>query len=56
MNNGVMAAGKGRSIWVVGDRYTIKCSRNDTSGAYALLEAVVPPGRGPPPHIHSPGG
>ncbi|MGA8351569.1 MAG: cupin domain-containing protein, partial [Isosphaeraceae bacterium] len=53
MNNGVMVAGKGRSIWVVGDRYTIKCSRNDTSGAYALLEAVVPPGAGPPPHIHS---
>jgi len=53
MNNGVMAAGEGRSIWVVGDRYTIKCSGNDTSGAYALLEAVVPPGAGPPPHIHS---
>ena len=56
MNNGVMAAGEGLSIWVVGDRYTIKCSGNDTSGAYALLEAVVPPGAGPPPHIHSPGG
>src|SRR5271166_2636627 len=53
MNNGVMVAGEGRSIWVVGDRYTIKCRGNDTSGAYALLEAVVPPGAGPPPHIHS---
>jgi len=53
MNNGVLAAGDGRSIWVVGDRYTIKCSGNDTSGAYALLEAIVPPGGGPPPHIHS---
>src|SRR5271157_4202158 len=53
MNNGVMVAGEGRSIWVIGDRYTIKCSGNDTSGAYALLEAVVPPGAGPPPHIHS---
>jgi mannose-6-phosphate isomerase-like protein (cupin superfamily) len=53
MNNEVMAAGEGRSIWVIGDRYTIKCSGNDTRGAYALLEAVVPPGAGPPPHIHS---
>jgi quercetin dioxygenase-like cupin family protein len=53
MNNGVMVAGEGRSIWVVGDRYTIKCSGKDTSGAYALLEAVIPPGAGPPPHIHS---
>ncbi len=53
MNNGVMIAGEGRSIWVIGDRYTIKCCGNDTSGAYALLEAIVPPGGGPPPHFHS---
>ena len=53
MKNGLMPSGEGRSIWVVGDRYTIKCSGMDTSGAYALLEAIVPPGAGPPPHIHS---
>jgi quercetin dioxygenase-like cupin family protein len=53
MDSGVLAAGEGRSIWVVGDRYTIKCSGNDTSGACALVEAWVPPGNGPPPHIHS---
>ena len=53
MNNGVLVAGEGRSIWVIGDRYTIKCSGNDTSGAYAMMEAIVPPGHGPPPHIHS---
>src|SRR4051812_1476173 len=53
MENGVLAANKGRSIWVIGDRYTIKCDGNDTSGAFALVEAVVPPGSGPPPHIHS---
>ena len=48
MNNGVLGVGEGRSIWVTGDRYTIKCSGNDTSGAYALVEAIVPPGSGPP--------
>ena len=53
MKNGVMVAGEGRSIWVVGDRYTIKCSGNDTSGAFAMMEAIVPPGHGSPPHIHS---
>jgi quercetin dioxygenase-like cupin family protein len=53
MKSGVMASGEGRSIWVVGDRYTIKCSGKDTNGAYALMEAIVPPGGGPPPHIHS---
>jgi quercetin dioxygenase-like cupin family protein len=53
MNNGVLAAGEGRSIWVVGDRYTIKARGNDTGGAFAMMEAIVPPGNGPPPHIHS---
>jgi quercetin dioxygenase-like cupin family protein len=53
MINGVLAAGEGRLIWVVGDRYMIKCSGNDTGGAFALIEAVVTPGNGPPPHIHS---
>ena len=53
MNNGVLAAGEGRSIWVVGDRYTIKASGNDTGGAFAMIEAIVPHGNGPPPHIHS---
>ena len=53
MNNGVLAAGEGRSIWVTGDRYTVKCGGNDTGGAYALVEALVPPGNGPPTHIHS---
>jgi quercetin dioxygenase-like cupin family protein len=53
MNNGVLAAGEGRSIWVIGDRYTILCGGNETGGAFAMMEAIVPPGHGPPPHIHS---
>jgi quercetin dioxygenase-like cupin family protein len=53
MKNEILVAGEGRSIWVIGDRYTIKCGGNDTSGAYALIEALVPPGSGPPPHIHT---
>jgi quercetin dioxygenase-like cupin family protein len=53
MKNEILAVGEGQSIWVTGDRYTIKCSGNDTSGAYALIEAIVPPGSGPPPHIHT---
>jgi hypothetical protein len=53
MNNGVLAAGEDRSIWISGDRYTIKCGGNDMGGAFALIETVVTPGNGPPPHIHS---
>ena len=52
MKTGVLVAGEGPSIWVFGDRYTIKCGGNDTSGAFAMVEAIVFPGGGPPPHIH----
>lgn len=44
--------GAGRSRWVFGDRYTIKADRVSTGGALGLIEALVPPGGGPPPHIH----
>jgi mannose-6-phosphate isomerase-like protein (cupin superfamily) len=52
MESGVLGAGEGRSVWVVGDRYTVKAAGEDTGGAFALVEALVPPGGGPPPHIH----
>jgi mannose-6-phosphate isomerase-like protein (cupin superfamily) len=53
MQTGVLKAGEGRAYWVVGDLYTILASGEDTGGAYALIHALVPPGGGPPPHIHS---
>jgi len=52
MNTGVSRRGEGRSVWVVGDLYTIKASGDDTGGAFSLVEAIVPPGGGPPPHVH----
>ncbi|MFD9881025.1 cupin domain-containing protein [Streptomyces alboflavus] len=45
-------SGEGRSLWVVGDTYTIKAGGDSTNGAFALIEASVPPGGGPPPHVH----
>jgi len=53
MNTGLLTPGQGRSIWVVGDRYTIKASGEETGEAFALIEALVPPGGGPPPHRHT---
>jgi mannose-6-phosphate isomerase-like protein (cupin superfamily) len=44
--------GEGESVWLLGDTYTLKISGEQTSGAFTLLEAVVPLGGGPPPHIH----
>jgi mannose-6-phosphate isomerase-like protein (cupin superfamily) len=43
---------EGATVWLVGDTYTLKISGAQTGGAFTLLEAVVSPGGGPPPHIH----
>jgi uncharacterized cupin superfamily protein len=53
MDTAFLPAGEGRSVWVVGDRYTLKVGGAETGGAFALVEALVPPGSGPPSHIHS---
>jgi quercetin dioxygenase-like cupin family protein len=45
--------GEGRTVAVVGDVYRFLAVGEDTGGKYALWEAVVPPGGGPPPHVHS---
>lgn len=45
--------GEGRTIGVVGDVYRFLATGDETDGKYAMFEAVVPPGGGPPPHIHS---
>src|ERR1700704_3554009 len=43
---------KGRTIAVVGDVYRFLATGEETSGKYALWEAIVSPGGGPPPHVH----
>src|SRR5437868_4954000 len=49
----VVHAGEGKSIAAAGDLYTFLAVGEDTSRSYALWEAVVPPGGGPPPHVQS---
>ena len=44
---------EGRTIAVVGDVYRFLATGEETGGKYAMWEAIVPPGGGPPPHIHS---
>jgi mannose-6-phosphate isomerase-like protein (cupin superfamily) len=39
-------------LGVVGDTYTVLISGDDTAGRYALIDMLVPPGGGPPPHRH----
>ena len=45
--------GEGRRIGIVGDVYRFLATGEETDGKYATFEALVPPGSGPPPHIHS---
>jgi quercetin dioxygenase-like cupin family protein len=45
--------GAGRTVAVVGDVYRFLATGEDTDGKYALWEALVPPGGGPPPHVHN---
>jgi quercetin dioxygenase-like cupin family protein len=44
---------QGRTIAGVGDVYRFLATGDDTNGKYALFEALVGPGGGPPPHVHS---
>jgi len=49
----VKKPGEGRTVAVVGDVYRFLATGEDTNGKYAMWEALVPPGGGPPPHVHS---
>src|SRR3954468_24025991 len=44
--------GEGKVVGVLRDRSTFKVLPEETGGAYALLEQQVPPGHGPPLHVH----
>lgn len=46
------APGQGRTVAVVGDVYRFLATGEETNGRYAMWEAWVTPGGGPPPHIH----
>jgi quercetin dioxygenase-like cupin family protein len=47
----VLGAGEGKTILVLGNPYTYKATKEETGGAYALIENTVI-SDGPPPHIH----
>lgn len=42
----------GDTVFLVGDTYTTLLSGHQTGGTFTLLEALVPPDTGPPPHRH----
>jgi mannose-6-phosphate isomerase-like protein (cupin superfamily) len=44
---------EGRTVAVVGDVYRFLATGEETQGKYAMFEAIVPPGGGPPLHVHT---
>ena len=53
MNPTIRTLTEGRTVAVVGDVYRFLATGEDTNNKYAMWEAIVPPGGGPPPHVHS---
>ena len=47
-----LAPGEGRAVHMSGDTYTFKAVGETTDGLFVLFEAIIPPGGGPPAHIH----
>jgi mannose-6-phosphate isomerase-like protein (cupin superfamily) len=43
---------EGKSVWLLGARYTFKVTGKQTGGSYGTVEAECFPGNAAPPHIH----
>ncbi len=50
---GMIHSGEGRRFAIPGGICTIRATREDTGGTYAMIEMLIPPQSGPPPHIYS---
>jgi len=46
------SADTGPAYWGPGDIYTFLATGEETNGDYFVMEGLVPPDAGPPPHIH----
>lgn len=54
-NNGLTTVGAqdGPSLSVVGDTYRLVVTGEQTGGAYAVIDMLIPPQGGPGPHAHA---
>ena len=44
--------GEGNSFWVLGDLYSFKVTGKETNNAFTVIEQIIQPQSGPPPHVH----
>ena len=47
--------GEGDAIWMLNSLYEVRASSDDTGGELTAMEMTIPPGMGPPPHVHEGG-
>lgn len=47
--------GEGDALWVLNGLYEIKASSDETDGTLTAIQMTIPPGMGPPPHVHEGG-
>jgi quercetin dioxygenase-like cupin family protein len=54
MADGAVARNRdeGEAFWMLGGRYEVKASSEETDGAMTVMEMWMPAGMGPPPHTH----
>ena len=48
-----VGAAEGQSLSVIGDTYRILITGEQTGGAFAVIDMLIPPGGGPGPHSHA---
>src|SRR5437899_12243063 len=51
----VRRPGEGDAIWMLNSLYEVRASSDDTGGELTAMEMTIPPGMGPPPHVHEGG-
>jgi quercetin dioxygenase-like cupin family protein len=51
----VRKPGEGDAIWMINSLYEVKASTAETDGELTAMLMTVPPGMGPPPHVHDGG-
>lgn len=49
----IVAPEEGEMVDMLNDRYRFLATAETTNSGYSVIEALVPPGGGPPPHVHS---
>ncbi|TQI81263.1 hypothetical protein FHU10_3828 [Serratia fonticola] len=47
-----LPAGSGPKVWMSGDEYQILLDAQSSDNTMTLIDALIPPGSGPPMHLH----